>query len=280
MSVFNGKYAVELKPGLEKECPCCGNVGYLMDIPIDEFPQYYTHEHNEEEKEMKKYTLKQYEEFCRDALVCPPFEVDDQDELDEWFEENKITIRTDNHEIELEYDADVINEIEFSLKEMHEALYGDGTPTTGNTQGSQYRPAEFKDVVRWYITTEYERVLGRNYNLYAQNAVDKLSQMHHFSRIYQEILGMTCQDEKYGCDFTRFNPASLKDATKDGIKKIVLDWVGTHIETSYDPRTDKTFIIDYTFKAAGDFIGWFWGEPNDEDIKYYVAMYKHDIFDN
>ena len=80
---------------------------------------------------MKKYTLKDYERFCADALICPPFEDDEQ--IEYWFETHKIHIITNDCVMELEYDADAINEIEFGLKEIYEALYGSGEPTTGNT---------------------------------------------------------------------------------------------------------------------------------------------------
>ena len=80
---------------------------------------------------MKKYTLKDYEKFCADALICPPFEDDEQ--IEYWFETHKIHIITNDCVMELEYDADAINEIEFGLKEIYEALYGSGEPTTGNT---------------------------------------------------------------------------------------------------------------------------------------------------
>lgn len=80
---------------------------------------------------MKKYTLKDYKKFCDEALICPPFEDDEQ--IENWFETHKIHIITNDCVMELEYDADAINEIEFGLKEIYEALYGSGEPTTGNT---------------------------------------------------------------------------------------------------------------------------------------------------
>jgi hypothetical protein len=61
----------------------------------------------------------------------PPFEDDEQ--LEEWFDTHKIHITTNGCTMELEYDADAVNEIEFSLKEIYEAIYGSGEPTTGNT---------------------------------------------------------------------------------------------------------------------------------------------------
>ena len=39
-------------------------------------------------KELKKYTLENYEEFCKDALVMPPFEDDEQ--LEKWFKNHKV----------------------------------------------------------------------------------------------------------------------------------------------------------------------------------------------
>ena len=88
----------------------------------------------------KKYTLKDWKAFCDEALVMPPFEDDDQ--IEEWFKTHKIHITANNCEMELEYDADAVNEIEFSLREIHNAILGDGTATTGNTVGSEYRSAE------------------------------------------------------------------------------------------------------------------------------------------
>ena len=85
----------------------------------------------EEEGKMKKYTLKDYKKFCDEALICPPFEDDEQ--IEYWFETHKIHIIANDCVMELEYDADAINEIEFGLKEIYEALYGSGEPTTGNT---------------------------------------------------------------------------------------------------------------------------------------------------
>lgn len=82
-----------------------------------------------------KYNLKDYKKFCEEAFVCPPFEEFDNKTIDEdqWFEDHKIKIVTGEHEIELPYYADVVNEIEFSLREMYEAFEGDGEATTGNS---------------------------------------------------------------------------------------------------------------------------------------------------
>jgi hypothetical protein len=114
----------------------------------------------EEEEKMKKYELKDYKKFCEEALIMPPFEDDEQ--IDEWFETHKVHIITNDCVMELDYDADAVNEIDYALKEIHEAILGSGEATTGNTFGTQYRPAELKDVVRWFIMYRYENWGGLN----------------------------------------------------------------------------------------------------------------------
>ena len=91
---------------------------------------------------MKKYTLENYKEFCDKALICPPFEDDEQ--IDMWLETHKVYIIANDCMMELDYYADVINELDFGLKEMYEAIYGDGTPTTGNTAVKPTTQDEFK----------------------------------------------------------------------------------------------------------------------------------------
>lgn len=71
----------------------------------------------------KKYTLKEWKEFCKDALILPPF--DDQDNLNEWFENHKAHIIVNGCDMELEYYADTVEGIEFFLKELYEDIYGE-----------------------------------------------------------------------------------------------------------------------------------------------------------
>lgn len=230
----------------------------------------------EEETNMKHYTLKNYKEFCDEALVMPPFETDDQ--LEQWFKDHKIRIIVNGCDIELDYDADVINEIEFSLKEMHEAIYGSGEPTTGNTFGSQYRQAELKDIVRYFIMCRYENYGGLNWFDYAKQAVEELKDIQSVIGVYEQARKIE-KDIEFKCNWHDFKVETLKDATEEGIKKIILDWVGSDIEISYDPYTDKSFIIDYTFKDSGDFIDWSWGKVNEDELRILLTDYKATIFE-
>jgi len=41
MSVFDENYIVVHENGYDEICPCCGQIGCLMDVSENEFPQYY-----------------------------------------------------------------------------------------------------------------------------------------------------------------------------------------------------------------------------------------------
>ena len=181
--------------------------------------------------------------------------------------------------MELDYDADVINEIEFSLKEIHEALLGSGEATTGNTIGSEYRPATLKDIVRFFILRECENWGNLDWIGYAERAVKELSNMQTFSEVWKNALDTRkAWIDILKCNFEKFDPTTLKDATEEGIKKIILDLIGSNVEVSYDPHTDKSFLIDYTFSESGIFIDWSWGELNDDDIQNMIAICREGMF--
>lgn len=231
----------------------------------------------EEEKEMQKYTLKDYKKFCEEALIMPPFEDDEQ--IDEWFHMHKIQIIANGCVMELDYDADAVNELEFSLKEIYEAILGSGEATTGNTVGSQYRQAELKDIVRWFIIEHHKNDDYLNWFDYAKKAVEELTDVRLVIDLYEEARNLEKHID-FKCNWHNFKVESLRDATKEGIKKIILDLVGSELEISYDPHTDKSFIIDYTFKESGVFINWSWGQINEDEKNTLLRDYKAQIFGN
>lgn len=224
----------------------------------------------------KKYTLENYKEFCDKALICPPF--DDEENWQKWIDEHKIQIIANDCVMELDYDADAINEIEFCLREIHEAILGSGEATTGNTVGSEYRPTELKDVVRYFIMWRYENYGGLNWFDYARQAVVEMSDIQSVIGVYEAARRIE-KDIDFKCNWHNFKLKSLKDATEDGIKKIIFDLVGSNIEVSYDSHTDKSFIVDYTFCETGDFIGWRHGTISDEDIAFELECYRTLIFE-
>ena len=270
----------------DKVCPKCGRNLYVSDLEDYEYVCAYCNENFyeteikediKEEKEMKKYTLENYKEFCEEALICPPFEDDKQ--IDEWLDTHKIQIIANDCVMELDYDADAVNEIDFSLREIHRAILGDGEATTGNTVGSEYRPAELKDLVRFFILRECENWGNLDWIGYAERAVKELSDIKTISEVWNNALETRqAWIDILKCNFEKFNLATLKDATKDGIKKIILDLVGSDVEVSYDPHTDKSFIIDYTFSETGIFLDWSWGKVDDVEVQNMLAIYKEGMF--
>lgn len=235
---------------------------------------------NDKMNNMKKYKLEDYKEFCREALVCPPIDEFENGTIceDDWYEDHYIKISTGNHEINIGYGADEVNEIEFALREIYEAVIGDGEATTGNTFGSQYRPSELKDIVRHFIMCRYENYGGLNWFDYAKQAVVELSDIQSVIGLYEHAKKIE-KNIEFKCNWHDFKLESLKDATEEGIKKIILDLVGSNLEISYDPHTDKSFIIDYTFKDSGDFIDWSWGNVNEEEQRVLLESYKACIFE-
>lgn len=222
----------------------------------------------------KKYTLNNYEEFCKDALIMPPFEDDEQ--IEEWFDTHKIHIIANGCDMELEYDADTINEIEFSLKEIHRAILGDGTPTTGNTITK--RVATMKDLVQYYLLDSSMEYSDKEFSKYVKNIFDV-----NWVEFYESIVKNESYDEYkewIDCDFRTFDARTFT-IDRDKLKEIVLSLVGTN----YEIRTDGeiAFIIDHTLKIPGIFINWFYGaDDKDEDLdeiaKDYIEMYKKELF--
>lgn len=222
----------------------------------------------------KKYTLENYKEFCEDALIMPPFE--DDDRLEKWFDTHKVHIITNGCDMELEYDADTINEIEFSLKEIYEAILGDGTPTTGNTITK--RVATMRDLVQYYLLDSSMDYSDKEFPKYVKNIFDV-----NWIKFYESIV----ENEKYDeyedwidCDFRTFDARTFT-SNRDKLKEIVLSLIGT----DYEIRTDGeiAFVIDHTLKIPGIFINWFYGaDDKDEDLdkiaKDYIEMYKKELF--
>lgn len=250
---------------------------------INEHTDCYAHiieieEIEEEGIEMKKYELKDYKEFCDEVLSGPPCFDDEGIDEEAWYEENKIHITVGNHSIELAYLADNVNEMCYALREMYDAEYNDTYATTGNTFGSQYRPSEFKDVVRYFIMCRYENWGGLNWFDYANQALVEMCDIKSVIGVYEQARKIE-KNIDFKCNWHNFKIETLKDATEEGIKKIILDWVGSNIEISYDEHTDKSFIIDYTFKESGDFIDWAWGKINEDELKAILTNYKAQIFE-
>lgn len=216
----------------------------------------------------KKYALKEWEAFCKDALTMPPFEDDDQ--IEEWFKTHKIHITANNCEMELNYDADAVNEIEFALREIHEAILGDGTATTGNTTGSEYRDATWKDILRLDI-------MRRVYDGNSMKEAIRLTIHCFYECSYEECMleinNQTSYNDEFKVNFFRISSEGMeklfitserRSAIKDMLCKEIqlsemIDKDGAH--------DDKTVITDYSIHPSGHLVGWHYGVDWDINSK-------------
>ena len=232
-------------------------------------------------KELKKYTLENYKEFCKDALIMPPFEDDDQ--LEEWFDTHKVHIIANDCDMELEYDADTINEIDFSLREIHEAILGNGIATTGNTVGSEYRDATWKDILRFAALHYYYDGLSM------KDAIHKCIYSFSFETIMKEIDEQASLNDELKVNFFKldtndlwkiFDVAARKQAFKEILCKDII------IEELYDKDgkcADKVVITDCSIKLSGDLVGWHYGvdwNKDSEDNQYYINEYIKEMVEN
>ena len=246
-------------------------ISALMEIAFNEC----------EVKEMKKYTLKNWKEFCEDALIVPPFEDDKQ--LEEWFNTHKIHIAANNCVMELEYDADAVNEIEFAIQEINEAINGDGASTTGNTVGSEYPNATWKDILRY--ATLYYHYEGMSLKEAIQKCIHNLSGSE-LKEVMQEIEGQPSLDDELQVNFLKLNTIDFwkifdEEERRQAFKELLCSNI--ELEELYDEKgrcADKVVITDYSIKPFGEIIGWHYGvdwDKDSEDNQYYIQEYIEEM---
>ena len=216
---------------------------------------------------MRKYTLKDYEKFCKNALVCPPFE--DDESWQKWIDEHKIQIIANGCEIELDYDADAVNEIEFALREIHEAILGNGTATTGNTIGSEYRNATWKDILRFAVLYGWYE---DSHCLEAE--IDKCIasfQKDKFQEIMKNIENQTSINDELEVNFFKLETKDLwklfdKEERRQAFKEILCSQVEiSELVDREGKHYDQTVIMDYSIIPSGDLVGWHYGVNFDKN---------------
>lgn len=237
----------------------------------------------EEVEEMKKYTLENYEEFSREALDMPPIEAFEDGTIDEteWYEKNKIIITKGEHQIELEYNADNVSEMDRALREMYEVEMDIRSATTGNTVGGGLRPAELKDIVRIAIQNDCWKVsdFGEFIRDFIANTKDISDIMCYYEIIRRDYKIST---DLCKCDFSKLDMSTMR-INPNTIKEAISNLIGTDIELMYGvdkagASYDTVFVMDYTLKESGELIGWFYGEPDEEYIDALIGNYKLRLF--
>ena len=235
----------------------------------------------------KKYKLKDYEAFCKEALVCPPFEEFEDGSIDEdkWWDEHKIQIIANNCVMELNYDADVINEIEFSLKEIHEAILGSGEPTTGNTLGSEYRDATWKDILRFAVLSQLYDNECADYKEAIWKCIHRFTKQF-YTEVMQKIEAQTSYNDELEVNFFKLDTKDLwkifdEEERRQAFKEILCSKI--EIEELVDKsgaHGDKVVITDYSIRPCGDLVGWHYGvewDKNHEDNQWYIKKYIEEM---
>ena len=237
-------------------------------------------------EELKKYTLENYEEFCKEALIMPPFEDDEQ--LEEWFENHKVHIIANGCDMELEYNADAVNEIEYALREMYEVEMDIKSATTGNTIGSQYRPAELKDVLHVVMQHDWEEWgwKMKSFKAFICECCNRYGSPNAVLEAYYNVVfdDIRYYTDAFKCNFGQLEMWSFRVINSQVIKNTILELISTDMEllVGYDDEhkcSDITFIMDYTFKNSGELIGWFYGEQNPDYISSLIENYKKKLFE-
>ena len=226
----------------------------------------------------KKYTLENYEEFCKDAFIMPPF--DDDEQIEEWFDTHKIHIIANGCDMELEYDADTINEIEFSLREIHEAIHGSGKPTTGNTVGSEYRDATWKDILRFAVLDGFYE---DSHSLEAEidECINRFTP-RRFEEIMKKINEQTSMNDELKVNFFKLETEDLwKIFYKEERRKAFKEILCSNVELSEminekGEHNNIIVIMDYSILPFGDLVGWHYGvdfDKDSEDNQDYIQTY-------
>lgn len=241
-----------------------------------------------ESNNRKKYTLNNYEEFCKNALVCPPIEGFEDGSIDEdkWYKEHNIHIITGNHDIELEYHADNVNEIEYALREMYEVENDIRYATTGNTTGSEYRDATWKDILRLNIMRiVYEGKSMKEAIHYTIYNFDTMS----YANCMKEINNQTSYNDEFEVNFFKIASDDMDKLFEGSARRrAIKEMLGKEIRLSEmidkdGAHDDKTVITDYSIHPAGHLVGWHYGvdwDMNSSVNQQYINDYIKEMIGN
>lgn len=235
-----------------------------------------------ESNNKKKYTIDNYEEFSKNALAMPPIEQFEDGSIDEeqWYKDHMIHITVGNHDIELDYHADNVNEIDFVLREMYEVEKDYKYATTGNTVGSEYPNATWKDILRFAVLD------GWYEDSHCMEAeVNKC--IHRFTRerfeeIMKKIDEQASMNDELEVNFFKLETKDLwklfdKEERKQAFREILCSKIEiSELVDEEGKHDDKVVIMDYSIIPSGDLVGWHYGvdfDKNSADNRSYINDY-------
>jgi hypothetical protein len=235
----------------------------------------------------KKYTIDNYEEFCKNALQMPPIEQFEDGSIDEaeWFKNNIIHITVGNHDIELEYNADNVNEVEYALREMYEVEMDIRGATTGNTVGSEYPNATWKDILRFAVLSQLYDNECEDYKEAIWKCIHRFSKSF-YAEVMKKIDEQTSINDELEVNFFKLDTKDLwkifdEEERRQAFKEILCSKI--EIEELIDENGahgDKVVITDYSIRPSGDLVGWHYGvewDKNHEDNQWYIRKYIEEM---
>jgi hypothetical protein len=234
----------------------------------------------------KKYTIDNYEEFCKEALQAPPIEefMDGSIDEAEWYKHNMIHITVGNHDIELDYNADSVNEIEYALREMYEVERDIRGATTGNTIGSEYPNATWKDILRFAVLDGFYE---DSHSLEAE--IDKCINRfttRRLEEVMKKINEQTSMNDELEVNFFKLETKDLwkifdKEERRKAFKEIICSKVElSEMINENGEANDIVVIMDYSIKPSGDLVGWHYGvdfDKDSEDNQDYIQTYIEEM---
>lgn len=235
-----------------------------------------------ESNNKKKYTIKDYKEFSNNVLVIPPLEEFEDGTINEakWYEEHKIHIIVGQHDMEIDYTADAVNEIDSVLDELHD-MECDESVVDKEEEDDEYRDATWKDILKADALSRFYKTQ----DLDLKGAIH--ASIQHFTRerfieIMKELEETESLGDEIEVNFAKLDTRDLhKIFNMSDRKQVFKEMLCQKIEieelVDKDGRTsDRVVITDYSMRFGGDIVGWHYGVDWDKDSKdnqYYIQNY-------
>jgi hypothetical protein len=233
-----------------------------------------------ESNNKKKYTIKDFKAFSDKVLVIPPMEEFEDGTIDEakWYEEHKIHIIVGQHDMEIDYTADAVNEIDSALYELHNMECGESVV---DKEDDKYRDATWKDILKADALSRFYKT--RDLDL--KGAIH--ASIQHFTRerfieIMKELEEKESLGDEIEVNFAKLDTRDLHKIfnmsdRKQAFKEMLCQKIEIEELVDKDGRTsDRVVITDYSMRFGGDIVGWHYGVDWDKDSKdnqYYIQNY-------
>lgn len=244
------------------------------------------YEVEEEVKEMKKYTIKDFKEFSNNVLVAPPMEEFEDGTIDEakWYEENKIHIIVGQHDMEIDYLADAVSEIDCALKELYDLEFGENV-VDEEDENDEYRDATWKDILKADALSRFYKTKDLDLKGAIHASIRNFTR-GRFTELMKELEEKTSLGDEIEVNFSKLDSRDLwkifnESDRKQAFKEMLCQKIEIEELIDKDGKTsDRVVITDYSMRFGGDIVGWHYGvdwDKDSNDNKYYIDKYIEEM---